>query len=226
MDHEIKAALLQEGCPLWHPTVLIRTQVLLSVGVYRNVMVDAEDYDLWLRIADRFQLANLQAIVLKYRRHSAQVSVRRFKQQALSYLAAQSAALSRSNGKPDPLNSVGEITPKVLAELGVSEARQQAAVARAYLTCIRSMSDAGESSLALTALNEILRSIEWSHAETSIIADFRLLAARVYWRQRKFARSILTAGHAVVTRPIMLGRPLKPLLRRLRLAFARCARLL
>jgi hypothetical protein len=53
------------------------------------------------------------------------------------------------------------------------------------------------------------------------IADLRLIAARLYWKQGRFARSLLAAGHAFVTRPMMLGRPVKLLLRWLQLGTAR-----
>ncbi len=213
-DREIRSALLRGECPLTHPTVLIQKDILVSVGGYRKLLVDAEDYDLWLRIAERSQLANLKAVVLKYRRHPRQVSVRMFRQQALSNLVARMSALSRRDGIRDPLDSIVEITPAVLAELGVSETRQQAVVAQGYLNCIRSMIDAGEYSIASNVVSEMLRSIDWKHAKKNVIADFRLLVARLYWCQRRYVRSLLTAGHAVITRPIILARPLKPVLRR------------
>jgi glycosyltransferase involved in cell wall biosynthesis len=221
---EIQQALLHGDCPLVHPAILMRKDVFASVGGYRKVVIDAEDYDLWLRMADRSQLANLEAVVLKYRRHPYQISIRRSKRQALSNLTARISAELRRNGKPDALDSIGEITPAVLAELGVSEARQQDDVARGYLTSVLSMYEAREYSVACNLLNEMLMSSEWKNAESSVVADSRLLAARLYWRKRRFAKSILSAGHAVITRPIMLARPLKPFLSRVRLLFAQYAK--
>jgi hypothetical protein len=219
-DREIKSALRRGDCPLAHPTVLMQKEVFASVGGYRSAMVHAEDYDLWLRIADRFQLANLDAVVLKYRVHPNQVSVRRCGQQALSNLAARIAASSRRNGDPEPFDSAEEITPKMLAGLGVSEAKQQTLVVRGCLSCIRSMCDAGEYSVALDQLAEALRCSDMNLVESPEIADLRLLAARLYWHQRRIAMSILSVGQAVIARPKILGRPLKPLMRWLGLADA------
>ncbi len=216
-NREIQQALVRGDCPLVHPAILMRKEVFVSVGGYRKFVVDAEDYDLWLRIADRSQLANLEMVVLKYRRHPHQISIHRFKQQALSNLAARLSAVSRKNGKPDALVSVKEITPSVLMELGMSEAMQQAAVVRSYLTSILSMYEACEYSAACKLMNEMLHSSEWKHAESAAVSDSHVLRARIYWHQRKFAKSILNAGHAVITRPIILARPLKPLLSQLRL---------
>jgi glycosyltransferase involved in cell wall biosynthesis len=208
-NREIQSALL-DASVLWHPTVLLRKEVFAVVGGYRKI---AEDYDLWLRIAEHFQLANLDAVVLKYRLHPYQISVRKVRQQALGAAAVQAAAWSRRNGNPDPLEAVEEVTSAMLGQLGVSESTLQTTLGRGYLSCIRNMVAAGEYSLAFDALEEV-RSSEFPHADNWVVADFRSLAARLYWHQKRFARSILSAGHAVITRPIMLGRPLKPFLRR------------
>jgi len=212
-DREIRSALAHV-CPFWHPTVVIRKNVLISVGGYRRVVVDAEDYDLWLRIAERWELGNLPAVLLQYRLHPCQVTVRKFRQTALSTLAARAAAASRRDGGADPLESIAEITPAVLAGLGVSEAAQGAAVAGRYLWSIRTMCDTREYAAALNLLNELVRSCEWKHANNRLIADVRLLAARIHWSQKRFRSSIVSAGRALVGRPVILGRPLRPLLRR------------
>jgi glycosyltransferase involved in cell wall biosynthesis len=218
-DSEIKSSLLRD-CVIVHPTVLMRKDAFELAGGYRRVVVEAEDYDLWLRIADCFQLANLGTVVLKYRHHPFQISVRNRRQQALSSLAAQTAVMARRNGEPDPLDSVEEITPAVLVRLGVSEAVQQANLCRICLGRIGSMYDAGEYSSALNLTTEILRSPDWRHAEKWVIADLYLFAARLYWREGKLWRSIFATGYAIITRPITLGRPFKALLRWLRPLFA------
>ena len=47
------------------------------------------------------------------------------------------------------------------------------------------------------------------------VADLRLTVARLRWKQGRPVSSGLSAAHAVLTRPIMLGRPLKLFLRRI-----------
>jgi glycosyltransferase involved in cell wall biosynthesis len=209
-DCEIRRAL-DDSCVFWHPTTFIRKEVFDSVGGYRKVG-DAEDYDLWLRIADKSELANLDAVVLKYRIHPYQVSVRKCRRQALGTIAARAAALSRRNGNPDPLDLIGEITPAALAALGASETMQATTLARGYLSCIRNMVNAGEYSLAFKELTTLQPS-EIKHADAWVIADLRLVAARIYLHQHKFAKTMVNAGYAVITRPLILARPLKPLLR-------------
>ncbi len=137
-DSEIQSALL-ERCPLWQPTVIMRREAFTDVGGYRPPFAPAEDYDLWLRMAEHFHFANLKQVVLKYRIHPYQVSMRKRAQQTLSVLAARVAASSRRNGIADPLSSVKEITPKALAALGVTKPRLQSERASERGRSIRNM---------------------------------------------------------------------------------------
>jgi hypothetical protein len=207
-DGQIKTHLLH-GCALWHPTVLLRREVFVWAGGYRKVVVDAEDYDLWLRIADRFQLENLEAVVLKYRIHPQQTSFRKLKQQSLSILAAQVSASQRRNGDPDLLETVEKITPELLVRSGVPEAKQQTALASYCRHWARNVCLAGEFSAALKTLLEILQSSDLEYAEAWLVADLWLTAASLHWRQREFFRSLMGVAHAVTARPAVIGRPIK-----------------
>jgi Glycosyl transferase family 2 len=213
-DRKIKAGLLH-NCVIVHPTVLMRREAVLSLGAYRKIVVDAEDYDLWLRVAEKFQLANLEQVVLKRRYHSSQVSVMKRRQQVLSVLAAHAAAATRREGKPDPLQSLEQITPLTLTALGVSEIKQHAAVAREYLGRIQNLASAGEESAALELFSEVMTSSDYKAAENWVIADLQLFAARLYWRDARLASSFLAAGRAILRRPVLLGRPIKQLYERL-----------
>jgi glycosyltransferase involved in cell wall biosynthesis len=211
-DQEIKSALCA-GNVIWHPTVLIRRDTFIATGGYRSSFLDAEEYDLWLRIAERSQLANLEQVVLAYRIHPHQISQCKIKQQALSALAARAAAASRKNGNPDPFTSPAQITPDLLARMGVGEAAQQRALIAGYLTFIRNMSLTGERSAVLNLWMEMLRSSRREYIERRVLADARLAFAELYWNQGRFLPSLLAAGHAVIMRPMILGRPLKLLWR-------------
>lgn len=218
-DREIQSALL-ERCPLWQPTALMRRDAFMDVGGYRPPFAPAEDYDLWLRMAEHFQIANLGEVILKYRIHPYQVSMRKLAQQSLGILAAQASASSRKHGIPDPLDSLKEITPEALNAMGVSKARQQSQLASYGMHWIRSMCMASEYSAALNVALEILRSgVEY--IERWQIANLWLVAARLCWKQGKFADACLNAARAFMTRPIIVGRPIKPLLRSVRLLRAR-----
>jgi hypothetical protein len=205
---------LNERCLLMQPSTLMRRDAFVALGGYRALFAQAEDYDLYLRIAERYQLANLEQVVLKYRFHPSQLSVSRRSQQSLCALAAKVAATSRRNGLPDPLNSVAEITPELLARLGATRTMQQRQLASDLRDWVRNLCIAGEYSAALQVALEGLR-CDLGYVERWRVADLRLTVARLQWKQGRPLRSGLSAAHAVLTRPIMLGRPLKLFLRRI-----------
>ena len=212
-DRELKAALAF-GCPLWHPTVLFRREILASTGGYRAVVVDAEDYDLWLRVADQFDLANLERVLLKYRIHPHQVSVRKSAQQVLGILAAQLSANARKHGNPDPLDSIGKITPESLAESGVPLAQQRNRLASYRMVWIRRMCAAGELSAAVDEAVDVLRS-DLEHVDPRLVSDLRVLLAGLYWKQDKYILGLRSGARAIVARPIILARPFRPVLQRI-----------
>ncbi|WP_119293256.1 glycosyltransferase family 2 protein [Azohydromonas sediminis] len=88
-------ALLIEECCLVHPTVVFRRDVVRAVGGYDPQARHAEDYDLWLRLADRHRLANLDEPLLSYRIHPAQVSVTNLRTQFQTVQQLRERALER-----------------------------------------------------------------------------------------------------------------------------------
>lgn len=211
-NSEIRTKLFQGDCVLCHPATMIRSDVLMSCGGYRRVVVDAEDYDLWLRIAEHSELANLKVPILKYRRHVGQVSTQKFRRQALSNLAARAAGVSRRSQAIDPLDTVNEINSSVLNQLGQDDAAQCAVIARSYLTCIRSLIDGGEHKNAVSLMEEFLHSVEWALASNAIVADLYLLKAYLRWNENRAAKSLINALYALARRPIIIARPIKRLL--------------
>ncbi len=214
-DHMIRMDLFSGSCALSHPTVMMRTEVFMRVGGYRGIVVDAEDYDLWLRIAEHSKLANLKAPVLKYRSHLGQVSVQKFRRQALSTLAAIAAAEVRRSGDFDPLDHAVEIDSSVFEQLGQDYTSQCAAIARGYRACISSMTEAGEYGAAIKLMEEFLYSSECAYAPKSVSGDLFLSRSHLYWHTRDYGKSIGSAVKALAYNPMMLARPIKRL-------FARC----
>jgi glycosyltransferase involved in cell wall biosynthesis len=63
---EIRRALVTANC-MYHPSVVMRRAPILELGGYRGDFQNAEDYDLWLRVAGRYELANVPVPLLRYR---------------------------------------------------------------------------------------------------------------------------------------------------------------
>ena len=86
-----------------HPTVMLRRDAILAVGGYRPQSY-VEDYDLWLRLAEHHDLANLPDVLLDYRLHDGQFSSARDEKVAVATLVVRAAAAERHAGRPDPLD--------------------------------------------------------------------------------------------------------------------------
>jgi glycosyltransferase involved in cell wall biosynthesis len=104
--HEAISEFLERGSPLAHPTVMMHRDAVRGVGGYRAAYRYAEDYDLWLRMAERCRIANLPDRLLRYRDHAAKQSSIYAVEQRLATRLAWCAARCRRAGKPDPTDGL------------------------------------------------------------------------------------------------------------------------
>ncbi|OYT85596.1 MAG: hypothetical protein CFE46_17815 [Burkholderiales bacterium PBB6] len=79
-----------------HPSILLRTADLKALSGYRHGFSHAEDYDLFLRLAERGELGLLQLPLLDYRIHSGSLSAKNLVPQVDSALRATLSALERN----------------------------------------------------------------------------------------------------------------------------------
>jgi len=208
-NEEIKSGLLLHNC-FSNPAVVIRKEAFLSVGGYRRPFDrHAEDYDLWLRIAERWRLANLEAVVVKYRIHPDQASYHKLRQSALYALAARALASLRRDGRPEPVISDERITPELLARLGVDQATQQRALAEDYAYVIGLMSRASQDDAVLRLSEELIDLSSSGPVDKRALSNAMLSLARTHYRRGRPVRALVYVGRAVLTRPIVAGRPLK-----------------
>jgi glycosyltransferase involved in cell wall biosynthesis len=71
-----------------HPTVIFDKKAAIEVGGYRGEFKHCEDYDLWLRLSTKGELANVQIPLLRYRIHSNQITFNNIKAQHLAHMKA------------------------------------------------------------------------------------------------------------------------------------------
>lgn len=57
-----------------HPAVMFRTDEIRKIGGYRDGYLWAEDLDLFLRVAEVGKLANLDSVVIHYRKHGNSIT--------------------------------------------------------------------------------------------------------------------------------------------------------
>ena len=105
------AETLASRSPLCHPSVMMRREVLRSVGRYRAAYRHCEDYDLWLRLVDRTRMANLPDPLLLYRASATQVSNRHVLAQNFGASVARIARAERLAGRPDPTDDWDSLPP-------------------------------------------------------------------------------------------------------------------
>jgi hypothetical protein len=165
----VHAALRHANC-LAHPTVMLRRDAVLALGGYRPAFEMAEDYDLWLRLSERHEVANLAEPLLDYREHPRQASRVAVAQRILSELAARRCAERRAEGLAEAAPA-GRVTRADLLALGLPEPRLSREVALRAIGAARAAARAGDVAAAQVALAV-------ARAERGI--GPRLAAARAY----------------------------------------------
>jgi glycosyltransferase involved in cell wall biosynthesis len=99
---------LRRGNPIVHSSVMMRADAVRRSGGYRKAFGAAEDYDLWLRMAESGGIANLPERLVSLRRHDASVSRRNAVRQSFSVRLAQRSAAARRAGADDPAAALAE----------------------------------------------------------------------------------------------------------------------
>lgn len=96
-SREIEAALFQAQWAICHPTVMMRRADFLDCGGYHEDFVQAQDYELWLRLLERGELANVPDCVLRYRQHPGSATSTKTRSQiALAKRALEEAHARRT----------------------------------------------------------------------------------------------------------------------------------
>lgn len=88
--NKIKKNLLIKS-PFAQPSVMIRKSVIDNVGMYNktNGYNRSRDYDLWLRIADKYKIKNLDKYLFKYRVYPSQGKQTQLQETLLSTIQIQ-----------------------------------------------------------------------------------------------------------------------------------------
>jgi glycosyltransferase involved in cell wall biosynthesis len=206
-DDEIRLMMLRTSA-MCHPAVMMKRDIALLSGGYRKPLLDADDYDLWLRMSERTRLANLEQPILRYRVHPKQSSISNSSHQVLCVLAARTASVMRRSGKPDPLTGIHHITPQLLTTLGVTKAEIQDSLLANHREW-QEIIGKNEPEMALTLIEEFLRIGSAGFVERRVLADLWLKAADIHYAQNRPWRALSCAGRGLLVRPIVAGRPLK-----------------
>ena len=105
---EVRAAIGYESI-LAHPTVMYRRDVVRQAGGYHSAFKHAEDFDLWLRMADITEISNIPEPLLTYRTHADQITSRHLLEQRINVGISLHAWRMRQQGWPDPTAGVDRL---------------------------------------------------------------------------------------------------------------------
>lgn len=129
---------------LAHPTVMFRREAVRAVGGYRAAFLLAEDYDLWLRLMDRYRAACIADVLLDYREHAGQSAWRGLEQRILSEMGALAAHDRRQIGRPDFGDDTAPIDRARLRRMGMTDEEVAAGVIARALGAAKDARDAGQ----------------------------------------------------------------------------------
>ena len=111
----IRCGLLFDSM-LGHPTVMLRRELFDRSGLrYDPAYKNAEDYELWVRVAEQCELANLGEVLLHYRVHPAQITQR------------------ASAGQRE---TAGKVRLALLRKMGIDPSPEEFAIHQAVSTCV------------------------------------------------------------------------------------------
>jgi len=195
MSPEAVREFLAKASPLAHPAVMLRRSAVRAVGGYRPQMEPAEDYDLWLRLAERHDLANLPDVLLEYRVHSGQSTAKACEAVAVATLVAQAAAERRAAGEPDPVETATAVDRSFAVALGISESTIARQTIDTALSRAESILVAGGPPLAA---RESLRSLDGHPVAAS---EPKLLAAAGRWLD---GRILMSEGRHAAAVPLII----------------------
>jgi hypothetical protein len=205
---EIVEALREYTC-FTHPSVMLRAAALADVGGYRPAYRAAEDYDLWLRLSERFELANLPDPLLYYRVYPDQVSVRQLDQQILSVVGARAAARQRALTGRDRSPRHEPITPGLLREWGVPDTTLADAIGEGYRYAAYLMLQVGRRDEAIDLLRTGQRRSKGRGGVGAMLAGACSKQARAAFRDGRLLAGLswsLEAWRAQPSLPLQLLR--------------------
>jgi len=205
-DGAIRELLPRRNC-FAQSAVMMRTDVFRAVGGYRPAFPPAEDYDLWLRISDRYQMANLPYPLLYYRMHPQQATLNRMEQVAKAILATRAVTQRRRSGGSDPLDNVEEITPEILTALGVTEQMLADGLAEQYAASAMVASAAGFQEHARKVLDQGAASCRNRPPSRSVMGQFEWQSAKVHARTGEVMSTLFCAVSACWQKPALATEP-------------------
>ena len=94
-DQVVRRYLRRDNC-LTHGSAMIRMDCLHEMGLYDETITRAQDYDLWLRLSERYRLANIPEYLYSFRVHPGSIGEQFRQEQKRCVLLAKEKAFRRA----------------------------------------------------------------------------------------------------------------------------------
>jgi len=95
-NKKIKKLLVVDNCII-HGSTMIRKKCLEEVGHYDESFVRSQDYDLWLRMSEKYELANIPKYLYVWRKNRDSIESRFMNDQKRYVKLAKEKKIKRSN---------------------------------------------------------------------------------------------------------------------------------
>jgi len=154
-DAALRQVLLDRGPPFVHSSTAFRRSAYERVGGYRPIFAPAEDYDLWLRLAELGRLRCLPEPLVTYRVRPAQLTSTMTVRMARSALVAREVAAARFRSEPEPVLTAG-LDDSVLLALGVDAGRVREEFLRLAMWWAATLRSAGDEAGAIRLWRQAL----------------------------------------------------------------------
>jgi len=127
--HSMIVWTLLFGRSFAHPSIMIRRSVIEEVRGYDSAILYSGDFELWTRLVDRTQFANLPEALVRYRTHTESISRTQADAQRASVLLARWKMVSRILGREVPMEIVQWLHQSQSPEGSLTEAQAKQAIA-------------------------------------------------------------------------------------------------
>jgi glycosyltransferase involved in cell wall biosynthesis len=212
-NDEIKMALPNQN--VFVSGVVIRRDALLALGGYRRAFQTAEDYDLWLRLSELYDVANLSDVVVHYRVHPRQTSTTQLERQVMAIMGARLSAKFRRAKENDPFGSMDQVGKADLCHLGVAPHEIETEIARVGRSWARVMEAAGYHETAIRLAKEAWRRGRGRILTRGELGRFYFMSARASVLRKERGLAFGDAFRAVRWHPALLWRMLRGGVRKL-----------
>jgi glycosyltransferase involved in cell wall biosynthesis len=171
------------------PAIVVRRSVYEQLGGFRLDLPFTADWELWIRIAAHYNIWYEPTTLAAWRHHST---------------SATAALKSSGEAFSDLLRCI-EISRSWLPS-GRAGTISRSAKEWVYLL---SLSETSQDQAALHLVEELIKNSATSPFDRINVADALLRAAHIHYRQGRPLDSLVFVARAILTRPIVAGRPLK-----------------